>query len=140
MASRHQHIVDQFFSAVSMQDFPSIRKVTADDVNWYFMGQHPLAGVKKGIHEVVSFFSAMSALMHAGKPDIKKLIVCENENHLIECIHSVTHREDGLSLDHHACVLWTFANDKIVEGRHFFADPLAVDAYFNAVAEANMKS
>ena len=43
-------------------------------------------------------------------------------------------RTDGNNLDHQWCVLWTFANGKIVEGRHLAADQYAVDAFFNQVA------
>lgn len=102
----------------------------ADDVTWYFMGRHPYAGVKKGIDQVVAFFNSMAETMGDSKPTIEKPIVCENENHLIECVHTISNRTDGIHLDHFATVLWTFRDGKIIEGRHFFADPESVDRYF----------
>ncbi len=99
------------------------------------MGQHPLAGVKNGIAEVIEFFDRVGKIMGESKPSIDKLIVVENENYFIECIHSQTNRSDGNNLEHFACVLWTFGNNnnsgrKITEGRHLFSDADPVNRYF----------
>ena len=75
----------------------------------------------------------MGGIMMESKPEIEKLIVAENSPYLIECQRIKTNRQDGINIDHHATVLWTIENGKIVSGRHFFADPKAVDDYFNAV-------
>ena len=59
MADTNQQIIDQFFAAYSKHDFHAIRQVMHEDVIWVFMGQHPLAGVKTGIEDVVAFFDNM---------------------------------------------------------------------------------
>jgi hypothetical protein len=130
----NQEIVDKYFEAYARHDMEAIRQVMSDDVTWYFMGQHPLAGVKKGVGEVVAFFDQMGAIMAQSKPKMNKLITASNEKYFIECQHSSTNRDDGINLDHHSAVLWTIENGKIIEGRHFFADPAAADKYFTAVA------
>ena len=135
MDNANQTIIDKFFGAFSRQDMSAIKEVMADNVKWYFLGNHPYAGVKEGIQEVVDFFNTMGKLMGKAAPTIEKPIVCENENHLIECVHTISNRGDGVELDHNACVLWTFENGRIIEGRHFFADPQAVDKYFTAIAK-----
>ncbi len=127
-------IIDKFFAAYSRHDFAAIREVMAEDVIWVFLGQHPLAGVKNGIEEVVAFFDNMSAVMGASKVKAQKLASGSNGAFLIECQHITTHREDGNNIDHHVCVLWTFEHNKIREGRHFFADPHAADHFFSAIA------
>lgn len=131
-----QKIVDAFFEAYGRHDFEDLRRVMAEDATWYFLGRHPLAGVKHGLGEIVAFFDAMGAIMKQSNPKIDKPIIAENERCLIECVHSRTNRADGINLDHQACILWTFADGKIVEGRHFFSDPEAMDRYFTAVAQA----
>ncbi len=78
--------------------------------------------------------------MGNAKPTIEKPIVCENANHLIECVHNQSNRSDGISLAHYATVLWTFRDGKIVEGQHFFADPQAVDSCFTEVAKSTAPS
>jgi len=137
MKGPNQEKVDRFFEAYGRRDFDAVKEVMSEDVTWFFMGRHPLAGIKIGVSEVIAFFDRVGKIMEKSKPEIEKLIVSENENHLIECIYSKTNSRDGNNLDHHACVLWTFKNGKIVEGRHFFANPPAVDNYFS-VAAANL--
>lgn len=134
MKNTNEAIVDNFFEAYSKHDFDAIRKVMSEDVIWVFMGQHPLAGVKNGIEDVVAFFDNMSAIMSASKVKTEKLVAGSNDLFLIECQHITTHREDGNNVDHHVCVLWTFENNKIAAGRHFFADPKTADHFFAAVA------
>ncbi|MEP7279543.1 MAG: nuclear transport factor 2 family protein [Bacteroidota bacterium] len=134
MKSTASDIIDNFFAAYSKHDFGAIRESMLDDVIWVFLGQHPLAGVKNGIEEVVAFFDNMSAVMSSSRVKAERLVSGSNENFLIECQHISTHRGDGQDIDHHVGVLWTFKNGKIAEGRHFFADPQAADRFFSAVS------
>lgn len=132
---KNQQIIDRFFEAFMKHDMDGVRKVMHEDVVWTFNGQHPLAGEKKGIEDLVWFFGQMNAIMQESKPTVDKIIVASEGNYTIECQHIRTNRADGNNIDHHACVLWTFKDGKIISGRHFFADPQAVDRYFTAVTE-----
>jgi ketosteroid isomerase-like protein len=134
MSDTNSVIIDSFFEAYGKHDFAAIRESMSEDVIWVFLGQHPMAGVKNGIEEVVAFFDNMSAIMSQSGVKAEKLVTGSNKDFLIECQHITTHRQDGNNIDHHVCVLWTFKNNKITEGRHFFADPLAADHFFSAVA------
>ena len=133
-AHPNEAIISMFFAAYSKHDMNGIKEVMSDKVRWYFRGNHPFAGVKKGVDEVVAFYDQMASIMGESKPQIEKLIVASNDNYSIECQRIKINREDGINVDHHATVLWTFENGKIIEGRHFWADPQAADKYFNAVA------
>lgn len=53
-----------------------------------------------------------------------------NDGYIVECQNVWTDREDGVTLDHHRCVLWKFENGKIVEGKHFAEDQYKADAFF----------
>ena len=134
MNENNETLINHFFAAYSKHDFAAIRKVMSEDVIWVFLGQHPLAGVKNGIEDVVAFFDNMSAIMGQSGVKVEKLVTGSNDHFLVECQHIVTHRIDGNNIDHHICVLWTFENNKIKEGRHFFADQHAADHFFGAVA------
>ncbi|MEO6316609.1 MAG: nuclear transport factor 2 family protein [Chitinophagaceae bacterium] len=134
MSNTNAGLVDKFFAAYGSHDFAAIRKVMQEDVLWVFLGQHPIAGVKNGIEEVVAFFDNMGAVMGSSAVKVEKLVSGSNENYFLECQHITTHRADGHNVDHHICVLWTFENNKIKEGRHFFADPHAADHFFAAIA------
>jgi len=133
MATKNQDLIDNFFKAYLKRDRTGIRQVMDENVVWSFLGQHKLAGTKKGLDEVIAFFDRIEAIMAKSKPTIEKLIIASNENHLIECQHIKTNREDGINIEHDVCVLWTIENGKIISGMHFFADPKAVDIFFNTV-------
>ncbi len=134
MENNKQAIVDKFFAAYAKHDMPAINEVMDENVTWYFLGDHPLAGVKKGIEEVIGFYDKVGKIMAESKPAVKKIIVSENDDHLIECIHSKTNRDDEHNLEHDACVRWTFRDGKIIEGRHYFSDQKAINKYFTALA------
>lgn len=131
MTDKNQELVDRFFAAYGARDMEAVRLVMSDDVRWTALGQHPLAGVKNGLEEVIAFFDGMGAVMGKSNPRVEKLVVGENDNYLVECQRVWTNRADGHDLDHRVCVLWRFENGKIVEGTHFFADPQATDTFFN---------
>ncbi len=136
MANSKEEIVETFFDGYKKKDISTVKKVMAENVEWHFPGDHPMAGVKKGIEQVLAFFDLMGSFMKKANPDVEKLIVASNEFYLIECQQIRTHRTDGINIHHYVTVLWTFKDDKITEGRHFFADQEAANKYFNAVARA----
>lgn len=134
MPQSKQDIINKYFDYYSKKDFTGLKEIMSENVTWYFLGQHPLAGIKRGIKEVVDFFDQVGKIMKESKPNVEKLIVSENDRYLIECIHSKTNRSDNNNLEHYACVLWTIEDEKIIEGRHFFSDQQAINKYFTALA------
>ena len=134
MTSANLAIIDQFFAAYGKGDMHTLRLVLDKDAKWISLGQHPFGGVKNGFEEVIAFFDQMGQIMGQSNVRVEKLIVSENDKYVIECQHVWTNRSDGHNLDHLVCVLWTIENSKIVEGRHFFADPQAADEFFNYIA------
>jgi uncharacterized protein len=134
MTQNNLHLIDQFFDAYGKRDRDGLQRVLAANIRWTFLGQNPFSGIRNGIDEVIAFFDTMGAVMGRSNPRVEKWVVGANEHYVIECQHVWTNREGGHNLDHLVCVLWTFENDKIVEGRHFFADPQAADTFFNQVA------
>ena len=56
MGLTNKEIIDKYFAAYAKHDMEAIREVMDENVTWYFLGTHPLAGVKKGIDEVIAFY------------------------------------------------------------------------------------
>ncbi len=134
MANSNLDIINKFFEAYNKRDIDNLRLVLADNAKWTSLGQHPFSGVRNGFNEVIAFFDVMGAIMGKSNVSVEKFIVSENDNYVIECQRVWTNRNDEHNLDHMVCVLWKFGNSKIVEGRHFFADPKAADDFFNYIA------
>ena len=112
---KHQDTIDQVFEVYKQHDFNGIKKVMDDNVTWIFLGRHPLAGIKKGINEVVAFFDKMGEIVMKSNPKIEKLITQENDDYAIKCIHFKRNSADGNNIDHHACVLWTLKMEKLLK-------------------------
>ena len=134
MANSNLDIINKFFEAYGKRDIDNLRLVLADNAKWTSLGQHPFSGVRNGFNEVIAFFDTMGAIMDKSNVSVEKFIVSENDNYVIECQRVWTNRDDEHNLDHMVCVLWKFENSRIVEGRHFFADPKAADDFFNYIA------
>lgn len=134
MTNSNLDIINEFFDAYANRDIDRLKLVLAEDAKWISLGRHPFSGVRNGFQEVIDFFDTMGKIMGRSNVRVEKLIVSENDRHVIECQHVWTNREDGHNLDHMVCVLWTFENGKIVEGRHFFADPRAADDFYSYIA------
>ena len=134
MANSNLDIINKFFEAYGKRDIDNLRLVLDDNAKWTSLGQHPFSGVRNGFNEVIAFFDTMGAIMDKSNVSVEKFIVSENDNYVIECQRVWTNMDDEHNLDHMVCVLWKFENSRIVEGRHFFADPKAADDFFNYIA------
>ncbi|HVN49192.1 MAG TPA: nuclear transport factor 2 family protein [Bacteroidota bacterium] len=113
--------INKFFAAYGKHDLTAIREVMSDDVTWFFPGNHPLSGTKKGIEEVVAFFDLMADGMKQSFARAEQLVVGGNDDYVVEAQHIRT-TVDGITSEHHWCVLWKFENGKIIEGKHFVAE------------------
>jgi len=133
MPNTNLELIDQFFQAYGARDFVGLRQVWAADGRWVFPGRNPLSGSKEGVEAIVAFFDAMGAVMGGSNIQVEKLVQGVSDAYVVEGQHVWTNRDDGHNLDHQWCVLWKFANGKIVEGRHLASDQYAVDEFFNHV-------
>ena len=131
------NLINRFFETYGQHDRKGIQSVLANNIRWVSLGRHPYAGIKNGIDEVLAFFDTMGTVMGCSNNKVEKLIVSANDRYVVECQHVWTDRQDAVNLDHLVCVLWTFENGKIIEGRHFFSDPGASDSFFNYLAGLN---
>ena len=123
-------LIDRFFAAYGKRDLAALREVLAEHATWAFPGHHPLSGTKVGIEAIVAFFDAVGSIMGSSQPTVEKLVLGVNEQYVVECQHIRTNWADGPNLDQQLCVLWSFADGKIVSGRHMVADQDALDAFY----------
>jgi len=133
MAHPNLELIDRFFAAYGERDLTALRDVLAEDATWTFPGHHPLSGTKHGIDAIIAFFDAIGSVMGRSKPTVEKLVMGVNEQYVVECQHIRTNRADGPNLNQQLCVLWSFAEGKIVSGQHLAADQDALDAFYTAL-------
>lgn len=135
MKHPNQEIIDAFFEAYIERDMEALKKVVTEDITWTFPGQHPLSGTRVGLSNVVGFFDNMTKHMGSSNVTSQKLVTGANDGFVVESQHIKTAREDGHNIDHQVCVLWTFKDGKISEGRHFFSNQDAANAFFSHIAQ-----
>src|SRR2546423_736313 len=125
-------LIDRFFAAYGKRDLAELQDILAEDATWTFPGHHSLSGTKRGIDAIVAFFDAMGTVMGRSNPHVERLVLGVNEQYVVECQYIRTSRTDGQNLDQQLCVLWSFADGKIMSGRHLAADQDALDAFFTS--------
>ena len=137
MARSNLDIIDDFFIAYGGHDQRGLQRVLAEDVKWIFPGQNPLSGTYSGIWEVVEFFDTMGSIMRKSNTKVDPLVMGSSTDHVVQCQHIRTNRDDGRDLDHYWCVLWTLEKGKIVEGRHLSSEQREADEFFNGVLQSS---
>ena len=127
-------VIDRFFEAHRQRNMDDLKLVLAENARWISHGQPSQSRVSNGFDEVVAFLDLMEGLISKTDGRVEKLMESADDNYVIECLHLRTIGEDGERLDQLVCVLWKFENSKIVEGRHFFADPTAADIVISYIS------
>jgi ketosteroid isomerase-like protein len=125
MAHPNEEVIQKFFTAYVARDFPALRAVMTEDVQWSFPGDHPLSGIKKGVEEVVAFFDTM-AKFHM---QAEKYVTGVNDGYLVEAQRTWS-TDDGVDIEMQWCVLWRFVNGRIAGGTHFSSDQHKADEFF----------
>lgn len=118
-------IVKQFFKYYEKHDVVGLREIFAPDIEWNVPGHHPLAGVKKGVEEVIAYYVQLQ------KANFKaEVIVLEgNEDHVIDC-HRGWAKVGDHKLDMNWVLLYTIENGKIKSMQNFPGDQQAADDFF----------
>ena len=123
-------LIDRFFDAYGRHDLAALRTVLAGEAVWVFPGRNRFSGTHRGAEAIMAFFDAMGGVMGQSGVKAESLFREANNRYVVESQHVWTNRAAGRNLDTQWCVRWAFENGRLVEGRHFAADPYEVDEFF----------
>ena len=118
-------IVKQFFKYYEKGDILGLREIFSPDIEWHVPGHHPLAGVKKGIEEVIAYYQELQK----AKFKAEVIILEGNENHVIDC-HRGWARVGDIKLDMNWVLLYTIEDGKIKSMTNFPGNQHAADEFF----------
>ncbi|UZR94585.1 nuclear transport factor 2 family protein [Chondrinema litorale] len=122
-------LINRFFRAYAKHDMDEIKKIFSANIQWHIPGKHPLSGTKKGIAEVMEYFSALNkALFQA-----ESIVMGVNDNYVIDCHRNWSNLEDEENLNNMSCLMWKIENNQIVEVHNFPEDQHVVDQFFNKI-------
>lgn len=116
--------IQTFFAACAAKNMRRIREVMADDVTWTVPGQHPLAGTKRGVTEVLAFFERLAKAQLQTEP----LVVTEHGDYVIDHHRSFSREAGGLDLTW--CQVFRFRDGKIQAVVDHCANQQQVDDFF----------
>lgn len=112
MTSRDPKIgaIERFFTAYAANDLDGIGAVLSPDIAWTIPGHHPLAGTKRGIAEVCSFFEQLATTGFQAEP-----IFLEANQHYVVDIHRGYSTQGTGKVDTTWALVWHFGVDGRVD-------------------------
>jgi ketosteroid isomerase-like protein len=118
-------VINVFFEAYAKHDMASISAVLAEDVAWTIPGQHPLAGTKHGVLEVMSFFDALAIAEFKADP-----LFLEASDEYVVDIHRGWSNAGTGKVDTTWALVWHFnAEGKVDQVLNLCGDQAQMDAF-----------
>ncbi len=118
-------IVKQFFKYYKNNDVVGLREIFSPDIEWHVPGHHPLAGTKRGVEEVIAYYTQLQK----AKFKAEVIILEGNDDHVIDC-HRGWASVGDLKLDMNWVLLYKIKDGKIQSMQNFPSDQHAADAFF----------
>lgn len=123
-------IVKEFFKHYGSGDIIGMRSVLHDEIEWHVPGHHPLAGVKKGVEEVIAYYK----LLQKANFKAEVLILEANDKYVVDC-HRGWASFGGHKLNMNWTLLYEIENSKIKKIQTFPGDQHSMDNFFWAAYE-----
>ena len=129
-AQANLDLVREGYAAFSAGNADAFSAMLSPDCVYIVPGSAPVSGPHKGVNSVLSLFGQLAELS-AGtiKVDLQD-VLSDGGDRVIAVHRSTSTRPDGRSLETQEALLFTIADDKIVEIQAFFPDIAAYDAYW----------
>ncbi|GAA0933713.1 nuclear transport factor 2 family protein [Nonomuraea longicatena] len=117
--------VNRFFTAYAAGDMDGIRAVLTEDVQWTIPGHHPLSGTKRGVDEVVAFFTQLGKGGFQAEP----MFLEANADYVVDIHRGWTTKGNG-KVDTMWALVWHFNREgKIDRVFNLSGDQHQMDAY-----------
>lgn len=124
-AQENVAIVKQFFNYYKNKDIVGLREIFAPDIEWHVPGHHPLAGTKKGIEEVIAYYTQLQKANFNAEVTVLE----GNDEQVIDC-HRGWAQVGDHKIDMNWVLVYTIENGKIKTMQNFPGDQHAADAFF----------
>jgi ketosteroid isomerase-like protein len=119
-------LIRDYYAAYATGDPEAVRPFLAEDVVWRIPGHHPLAGEKRGVDEVISFFAGLAEGRFQAEP-----VFFQADGDLVVDVHrGWSNVGSGPEVDQLYALMFRIRDGKIVEAQNFLTDMYASDAFF----------
>ncbi|MEU4704625.1 nuclear transport factor 2 family protein [Nonomuraea dietziae] len=117
--------INRFFAAYAAQDMNGIRSVLTENVEWSIPGHHPLSGTKRGVEEVVAFFTELGKSGFKAEP----MFLEANDEYVVDVHRGWTTKGRG-KVDTTWALVWHFnSSGKVDRVVNLTADQHQMDAF-----------
>jgi ketosteroid isomerase-like protein len=117
--------INRFFAAYAAYDLDGMRAVLTDGIEWTIPGHHPLSGTKRGVEEVVAFFTQLGKAGFQADP----IFLEASEEYVVDIHHGYTTQGVG-KVDTLWALVWHFdAAGKVDRVVNLSADQHQMDAF-----------
>ena len=110
--------VNAIFAAFARNDLPAALEMLADDVDWQNLGPAEMGytTARRGREQVGKFFRQVDELFDHEQFNPQEF-VAQGDKVVVAGTERVRAKPDGKSFTNHWCMIFTFANGKIVRWR-----------------------
>lgn len=129
MSNKNLAIIEKMWECFREGDTETLRSIFSPDVIYRMPGYHPLAGIKKGINELLAFFDEL------GKSNIKVELLkigVLTENMIVE-VHRGYRETERANLDVVNCNIYQIEDGKITRVDCYNGDQHAIDNFFHSI-------
>ncbi|MBD2463479.1 nuclear transport factor 2 family protein [Oscillatoria sp. FACHB-1407] len=120
-------LIQDYYAAYAEGDLEALKNFFAPNIVWRIPGHHPLAGEKRGVDEVIAFFTQLAQ----GNFQADPIFFQAQGDYVVDIHRGWSNVEDGgTQVDQLFTLMFKVENGKIVEAQNFLTDQHQADAFF----------
>lgn len=130
IAEKNAELVRRGYEAFNKGDMKALTELFHENASWHTPGKSSIGGDFKSREATFAQFNRYGAETHGTfKAVLKDLAMCDNGR--IVGIHRNTATRNGKKLDVDCCIVFQFVDGKVNEGKEYFFDLYAWDAFWS---------
>ena len=126
MSDKHPNLlaIERLFTAYGAGDVKGCSEILHPEITWAIPGHHPLAGVKRGLDEVLAFFDQLAKAKFMATPRA----IAVSGDYVLDFHRGWSDAGSGIDLEW--CLVFRFEGGRIREVTNFCFDQHAADLFF----------
>lgn len=128
--ANHADIVRKGYAAFNAGDGNTLAELFAENADWHTPGRGPLAGDHVGRDAVFAYFGRLVGETQGTFRATLEQVFQADDGRVVGLHRNVGER-NGKRLDVSCCIVFTFEDDRVVDGREHYEDMHAWDDFWS---------
>lgn len=129
-AEKNAETVRRGYEAFNKGDMKTLNELFHQNASWHTPGRSRLAGDRKGVEAIFTQFGRYGDET-GGTFKATLLQVLKSDDGRVVGIHRNTAKRNGRQLDVYCCLIFEFKDGRVIDGREYFYDLYAWDAFWS---------